>query len=164
MKNIPYIESFLRAAEKYWPNETATDRDFFLWFVAQAEAESNFDPKAISRAGACGIMQIMPRTWREIRLYLPHLKADILDPDSNIEAGVWYDRFCYDRFKMLPDGEDRLLIAFASYNCGPSRILRLIAEHKATTYAQLEQHIPYKETVDYVRRIVRFRKEMMDGR
>ena len=160
MNEIPYIEHFTNAAKKHWPEETTNDPNFFLWFIAQAKAESAFDPKAVSRAGACGIMQIMPLTWREIRLYLPHLSKDILDPKDNIEAGIWYDRFCYMLITPIPHGEDRLLMAFAAYNCGPSRILRLIAEQKITTYDALEKLIPYKETVDYVRRIRKYREEL----
>jgi soluble lytic murein transglycosylase-like protein len=160
MTNIPFEDIFKKATEKYWQKEQRENQDFFLWFASQAKAESAFDPKAISPVGACGTMQIMPLTWREIRLSLPHLSRDIFDISSNIEAGVWYCRFCYERFRSVPNGEDRLLMAFAAYNCGPTRIRRLIEKHLATDYPALESHIPYSETVEYVRRIVRFHEAM----
>ena len=159
IKDIPYIEHFTRATKEHWLSEMGCIPKLLFWFIAQAKAESTFDPKAISRAGACGIMQIMPRTWREIRLYLRHLGPDILDPKDNIDAGIWYSRFCYDRLKTISGGNDRLLMAFAAYNCGPTRIVKLIKEYSPVTYADLETHIPYIETVDYVRKIIKFQEE-----
>jgi soluble lytic murein transglycosylase-like protein len=105
-------------------------------------------------------MQIMPLTWREIRLYLPDLGADITAPKDNIRAGIWYVRWCFERFKKIGVFRDRLLIAFASYNCGPSRIKRLIEKTEEVEFAKLCPMIPYKETRDYVARIIRFREEM----
>ena len=161
MAKIPFKQQFERAAEAHWPDEQREDGDFYLWFAAQAKAESGFDPRAQSPVGACGIMQVMPLTWREIRQSLPHLSRDIFEPNSNIEAGVWYDRFCYERFRSVPKGNDRLLMAFAAFNCGPMRIRRLVKRHLATDYPTLEPHIPFTETVEYVRRIVRFHEEML---
>jgi len=149
-----------------YPQETTGGRfcqeltRHFLWFVAQCRAESAFKPEAISPAGACGLMQLMPRTWREIRLYLPDLSKDILDPRSNIRAGVWYDRFCFGRFVDITDTRDRLLVAFAAYNCGPTRIRKIIDASGVRTIEDIQPHIPFEETRDYVKRIIRFREEL----
>lgn len=66
----------------------------------------------VSRAGAMGLMQLMPGTWRDMRLALG-LGADPHDPRDNILAGAFYLRLMYDRF-----GYPGL---FAAYNAGPAR-------------------------------------------
>ena len=72
----------------------------------------------VSRAGAMGLMQLMPGTWREMRALLG-LGSDPHDPRDNILAGTFYLRAMYDRF-----GYPGL---FAAYNAGPARY----AEHLA---------------------------------
>ena len=89
----------------------------------------------VSRAGAMGLMQLMPDTWRELRLRLG-LGADPHDPRDNILAGTAYLRAMYDRF-----GYPGL---FAAYNAGPARY----SEHLATG-----RRLP-AETVAYVAGIV----------
>jgi len=85
----------------------------------------------VSRAGAMGLMQLMPGTWREVRALL-RLGADPHDPRDNILAGTYYLRAMYDRF-----GYPGL---FAAYNAGPARY----ADHLATG-----RRLP-RETVAYV--------------
>ncbi|HHS50402.1 MAG TPA: hypothetical protein ENN07_04725, partial [candidate division Zixibacteria bacterium] len=137
MNRKKYEHHFTEFAEKYWPNETADDPQFYTWFIAQAMAESALKPSAVSLVGACGIMQIMPATWRDIRMYLPHLPKDIFDVRANIEAGIWYDRYCWDRFPQIENPLERLLFALAGYNCGPSRVRKLITASGAKTYAEI---------------------------
>jgi soluble lytic murein transglycosylase-like protein len=85
----------------------------------------------VSHAGAMGLMQLMPGTWRETRALLG-LAADPHDPRDNILAGTFYLRAMYDRF-----GYPGL---FAAYNAGPARY----AEHLAG-----RRRLP-GETVAYV--------------
>lgn len=85
----------------------------------------------VSRAGAMGLMQLMPGTWREMRARLG-LGADPHDPRENILAGTAYLRAMYDRF-----GYPGL---FAAYNAGPGRY----SEHLASG-----RRLP-AETVAYV--------------
>jgi soluble lytic murein transglycosylase-like protein len=73
----------------------------------------------VSRAGAMGLMQLMPATWQEMRARLG-LGSDPHDPRDNILAGAGYLRMMYDRF-----GHPGL---FAAYNAGPARYAR----HRAT--------------------------------
>ena len=102
--------------------------------VMQAESggrtELNGRP-IVSHAGAMGLMQLMPGTWREMRAMLG-LGADPHEPRDNILAGTAYLRAMYDRF-----GYPGL---FAAYNAGPRRY----AEHLATG-----RRLP-RETVAYV--------------
>lgn len=75
----------------------------------------------VSRAGAMGLMQLMPRTWREMRALLG-LGTDPHDPADNILAGTAYLRLMYDRF-----GYPGL---FAAYNAGPARYAAFLrSEH-----------------------------------
>lgn len=71
-----------------------------------------------SRAGAMGLMQLMPGTWRDMRLALG-LGDDPHDPADNILAGTAYLRLMYDRF-----GYPGL---FAAYNAGPKRYAAFLA-------------------------------------
>ncbi len=89
------------------------------WIRAVIAVESAGDPRAVSRAGAMGLMQVMPATWAELRA-AHGLGDDPFDPRDNIIAGAAYLREMLDRF-----GSPGFL---AAYNAGPARY----AEHLAT--------------------------------
>ena len=89
------------------------------WIRLVLQAESAGDPHAVSRAGAMGLMQIMPATWAELRAR-HDLGTDPYDPRDNILAGAAYLRAMLDRF-----GTPGFL---AAYNAGPERY----AAHLAT--------------------------------
>lgn len=101
------------------------------WIRAVIAVESAGDPRAVSRAGAMGLMQVMPGTWAELRA-AHGLGSDPFEPRDNILAGTAYLRAMYDRF-----GAPGFL---AAYNAGPGRY----AEHLATG-----RPLP-RETRDYV--------------
>lgn len=82
------------------------------WIAAVLRAESGGDARAISPAGAMGLMQLMPDTWSELRQRLA-LGADPFDPRDNILAGAGYLRELLDRYG--PTG------FLAAYNAGPGR-------------------------------------------
>ena len=84
-------------------------RDWIRRVMAQ---ESGGDPRAISRAGALGLMQLMPATWSEVRARLA-LGPDPFDIHDNVMAGAAYLREMFDRF-----GAQGFL---AAYNMGPAR-------------------------------------------
>lgn len=83
------------------------------WIRAVLRAESSGDPRAVSPAGAMGLMQIMPATWDELRIH-QGLGADPFDPRDNILAGTAYLRQLHDRY-----GSIRAMLA--AYNAGPTR-------------------------------------------
>lgn len=89
------------------------------WIWAVMRAESAFDPTATSRAGAMGLMQVMPATYAELRARY-RLGPNPYAPRDNIMAGTAYLRELYDRF-----GGPGFL---AAYNAGPGRY----AEHLQT--------------------------------
>lgn len=92
--------------------------------------ESNFDPYAVSRAGAQGLMQLMPDTAARYRV------EDPFDPQANIEGGVRYLR---DLFRMFPSDIRHVL---AAYNAG---------EGTVQNYGGIP---PYAETQRYVERVL----------
>jgi soluble lytic murein transglycosylase-like protein len=88
------------------------------WIHAVMHAESSAKPRARSERGAMGLMQIMPKTWTELRARYG-LGADPYDPRDNILAGAAYIRELYDRY-----GAPGFL---AAYNAGPGRYERHLA-------------------------------------
>lgn len=78
---------------------------------AVIRTESGYRPDAVSRAGAQGLMQLMPKTGRALGV------VDPFDPRENILAGSRYLRDQYDRFGALS-------LAVAAYNAGPARVSR----------------------------------------
>jgi len=123
------------------------------WVAAQTRAESSFMPKARSHADARGLMQLLPGTGQLTakRLGTPWLGGESLyDPETNLRLGTAYLRQMLDRFGGLP------YLAIAAYNAGPAPV-----ERWRLARAQLEpdffiESIPYKETRDYVARVLAF--------
>jgi membrane-bound lytic murein transglycosylase MltF len=139
----------------------------YTWFVAQSYAESQWNPRARSRVGARGMMQLMPSTFREIQSARPEFRS-IDDPRWNIAAGIMHDRYLFTLWPSTgPDAirdSDRWAFAFAAYNAGEGTIGRArrtarAAQLDPATWASVEQVAPtverwrYPETVGYVRRI-----------
>ncbi len=144
MRPRPYEDLVRAAAERHHldPN--------LLWAVMRVE--SVYNPSIVSYAGAIGLLQIMPRTGRNIANALRRpdfTTADLLDPATNIEFGAWYLRSLLDRF------EGRIPLAVASYNGGPHNVRRWMAEHAdAMPIDALCERIPFTQTFRYVRRVL----------
>lgn len=83
------------------------------WIVAVMRAESANDPRAVSPAGAMGLMQVMPGTWAALRAR-HGLGEDPHDPRDNILAGTAYLREMWDRY-------GNVAAMLAAYNAGPGR-------------------------------------------
>lgn len=88
------------------------------WIEAVMRAESVGDPRAVSRAGAMGLMQLMPATWADLRARYG-LGDDPYDPHDNILAGAAYLRELHERY-----GAPGFL---AAYNAGPGRYEEALA-------------------------------------
>jgi soluble lytic murein transglycosylase len=120
---------------------------------AMIRQESAFDLSARSRAGARGLMQMMPATGRELagRLGLKYSTERLADPDYNIRLGTLYIRQVLDMF----DGNVEL--ALAGYNGGPYRIKRLWRQAGANPELdRFVEGLSLTETKTYVKRIVLF--------
>lgn len=98
------------------------DRYGFDWLLmaAQGYQESRLDQSVRSRAGAIGVMQLLPTTGKSMKV------GDISQLESNIHAGVKYMRFIMKHYfsDASMDRLNRGLFALASYNAGPSAISR----------------------------------------
>lgn len=104
--------------------------------AAVIKVESGFKPKAISDRGARGLMQLLPSTAHKVGL-----RENIYDPEHNIRGGVKYLKMMLDRY----NGDEQL--ALAAYNAGPAAVDK-------------HQDIPpYRETEDYVPRVLKYFKE-----
>jgi membrane-bound lytic murein transglycosylase MltF len=116
------VELFQRYSSQY-----AFDH---LLMAAQGYQESGLDQTKRSHVGAIGVMQVMPTTARDKAVNIP----DIERLESNIHAGIKYNRWVVDHFFDDPalTPLNKQLLAFASYNAGPGRVAKLRAEAKAS--------------------------------
>lgn len=94
------------------------DVDYRL-ILAMARHESRFDRSAVSPRGAEGLLQIMPATGRELRRELD--LEDLSHPSRHLRAGIYYFAKLNGLFSSAAPG-DRIRLALAAYNAGPSRI------------------------------------------
>jgi Transglycosylase SLT domain len=121
LTQAPYRDMIQSAAKKY-----SVDADLIFSVIA---AESNFNPRVISRRGARGLMQLLPATGTRFGV------KDIFDPAQNIDAGTQYLRDLMARY------QGDLVLTLAAYNAGPGAVQR---------YGRVP---PYNETISYVRAI-----------
>ncbi len=106
--------------------------------AAVAHTESQFVPTARSQAGAVGVMQLIPRTGRWLGA------SNLVDPAQNIMAGAKYLRYLTDRF----GGNTQE--AVAAYNAGEGNVRR---------FGGIP---PFRETRDYVQRVLHFQQDLGD--
>lgn len=115
--------------------------------------ESRYNPDALSRVKALGLMQLMPGTAYGVakRLSVPLSGTqEVLKPDLNIKLGTNYLAYTLRRF----DGN--ALLAIASYNGGPNAVQSWFQQHKLAGNSDFDtfvENIPYRETRDYVRKV-----------
>jgi membrane-bound lytic murein transglycosylase MltF len=119
------LESMIALFRKYGDKY---DMDYLL-IAAQGYQESQLDQSKRSQVGAIGVMQVMPATARDKAVNIP----DIDKLESNIHAGIKYNRWMEDNFYNEPGirPRDKALFAFASYNAGPGRVASLRREAAA---------------------------------
>ncbi|MCC6143768.1 MAG: lytic transglycosylase domain-containing protein [Candidatus Hydrogenedentes bacterium] len=106
---------------------------------AVIKAESNGNARAVSPAGACGLMQLMPGTASEMGV------TDIFDPAQNIAGGTQY------LSKMMGLFNNDVKLALAGYNAGPEAVRK----HNGVP--------PYNETRNYIRNVVAYWKRFEGG-
>lgn len=168
-KNKSYDDKF----EKYY------NKYFFMYkhlidykiIKAQSIQESRLDPLATSYVGARGLMQLMPGTYKEISTKTG-INKGIVDIDTNIELGVYYDFKLFNQWNSKRTIQDRFKLTFASYNAGIGHIInsqkvciKKINEN-CNNYDPIITYLPEitgihsKETQTYVKRIFEYKNKL----
>ncbi len=127
--------SFIRDSNQYDSLISEFSKKYqvdFALIKAMIRAESGFNPFAVSRKGAKGLMQLMPETASRMNV------SNILNPRENIEGGVRYFKYLLSLF----DNDIRL--SLAAYNAGENLV------------GELRSVPPYRETVNYVRKVLSY--------
>ena len=153
-----YDQYFRKYSKRFFG--TAID---WHWFKAQGIAESGLRRNARSWVNAKVIMQLMPRTFAELKKKNPELK-NVLEPRWNIAAGIYYDSTMFMKWQEDRPFLDRMRFMFGSYNAGFRTILsaqKLSRKHgfNGTVWESIKSVAPRvskwreKETLGYVRKI-----------
>ena len=121
---------------------------------ALIKAESNFNEEALSNKGAIGLMQLMEETAKDvankngIELDLSNIKQDLLKPEININIGTKYIATLLEKYQNKE-------VALAAYNAGTGTVDNWIEKGIIKADGSDIENIPYKETNNYVRKILR---------
>lgn len=133
--------------------EQAADNQLDPALVAAViKVESNFRPEAVSRRGARGLMQLMPRTAEYVVERMgdapaADLEQRLFEPDFNIRLGTWYLAHLLRRYQQ------DMGKALAAYNAGPTKVDSWLAEGIWDGTLENLKQIPYGETRDYLDRV-----------
>lgn len=122
---------------------------------AVIKCESNFNPDAKSDAGAQGLMQLTPDTFDFVanNLY-PHTTLTdeaVFKPHQNIECGIWLLSYLQEQL----EGEEEVL---AAYNAGLNQVKDWLSYSEFSYDGTTLKKIPYKETDEYVKKVLKVKK------
>jgi len=126
-KENPFSELINTSSKKY-----GVDPNLVTSII---KAESNFNPNAVSKKGASGLMQLMPQTAKMLGV------TNIFEPKENIEGGIRYFKSLLDEFNQ------NLPLALAAYNAGPDVVKKI------------NDVPPIDETKNYVEKVLRYYKK-----
>jgi len=121
-----------------------------LFVLAVITIESRFRPDAVSRAGAVGMMQIMPGTGEILADEIGvegYSEEGLTDPDINIRMGTYYIR-------KLQGKYDTDILALAAYNAGEGRVDTFLGRPEVVPLDVLPSDLPWPETKRYVRSVL----------
>jgi soluble lytic murein transglycosylase-like protein len=127
--------SYVKDSNQYDSLITEFSRKYqvdFALIKAIIRAESGFNPLAVSRKGAKGLMQLMPETAQRVNV------SNVFNPKENIEGGVRHFKYLLSLF------DNDLRLSLAAYNAGENVV------------AELRSIPPYRETLDYVKKVLSF--------
>jgi soluble lytic murein transglycosylase len=159
-ENLPDVPSdeavqLLRVAyPNLWWTEvqahTAEHRVPARFMHALMRTESNFDPEAISWAGARGLCQVMPATGRGLakQLGISVTEDDLLDPHTSMKLGAYYQHDIHRQF------HDNPYLSAAGYNAGEHRVKEWLDKYGNLPTDEYVERIPFSETYGYVKRVV----------
>ena len=123
----------------------------FPLVLAVIRTESDFRPNAVSDAGACGLMQIMPETFEWLQTLsdseVTHSESELFNPEINIKYGTYYLSYLIDHY----NGREEL--AVAAYNGGFANVDSWLEDERYSDDGITLTEIPYNETSQYVERV-----------
>jgi soluble lytic murein transglycosylase len=141
--------------QAYWDDlkKFSTSNGLDPYLVASlVRQESEFNPVAVSRANAVGLMQLLPRTGKlvakqeKLKGYVP---SQLYTPTVNLQLGTRYFRGMVDQFGGTFE------YALAAYNAGSDRVEDWLGQGKYRDAPEFVESIPFTETREYVQAIVR---------
>jgi len=148
----PYWEALF--PKPYWPDlkkfssQNALDPYLVASLIRQ---ESEFNPSAVSRANALGLMQLLPKVGSAVAKQekLRHFSsAELFTPEVNLQLGTRYFREMVDKFGAFE-------YALAAYNAGTNRVDDWLGQGKYRDPQEFVESIPFTETREYVQAILR---------
>ena len=148
---VAYPTGYLPIIESYAANPV----DPYL-VAAIIREESMYDARAVSPAGAVGLMQIMPATARALTGDsddLDVIRKRLVEHRTNIRLGSQYLK------TLLRQFSGNVLHAVAAYNAGPAAVSSWIRKHRDAAPTEFVELIPYRETRGYVKRVLRSYRE-----
>ncbi len=144
---------FPLAHKKYIEKQAKHEKINPAWAFAVIRQESAFTTDARSSAGALGLMQLMPRTARQVarslRIKRPN-RRDLLKSNINIKLGIRYLRKLQDRFK------GNAVLATAAYNAGGWRVKGWLPKDEAQSADLWIENVPFTETRKYLKRVLTY--------
>lgn len=114
--------------------------------------ESSYKLDALSRAGAIGLMQLMPLTGNKLSKdtgFKDYSTKSLYIPSTNITLGSLYLK------KLIEEHKGNLTLAIASYNAGPHVVAAWLSKYSTDEIDEFIENIPYTETRNYVKRVLR---------
>ncbi len=147
------LKQFFKLEYREWIASYSEDNGLDPYLVCSVIfCESRFEPNAVSRAGARGLMQVMPATGLEVATLLKETyeQDQLFDPQTSIRYGTFYLGIQMNRFNNNP------AVALAAYNAGPHRAEQWIAEYGLDSRDHIA-YIPFKETDKYVDKVLMVR-------
>lgn len=118
--------------------------------------ESQYDARAVSRVGAVGLMQVMPATAQAVAKkqgFVEVGRDELFDQETNIRVGVRY------LDQLLQQFSGNVMQAVAAYNAGPQAVAGWIEKNGSKEPDEFVEMIPYQETRQYVKRVLRSYRE-----
>ena len=148
----PYWEALFPKA--YWVDLKRFSSDNALdpyMVAALIRQESEFNPSAVSRANAVGLMQLLPNVGKQVAKQekLKHFSStELFTPGTNLQLGTRYFRSMVDKFGAFE-------YALAAYNAGAERVQTWLGQGKYRDVQEFVESIPFTETREYVQAILR---------
>ena len=145
MLRVMYPKNYADYVSKY-SQEYGIDEK---WIFALIKAESNFDPNSVSQSGAVGLMQLMETTAEEVANDIGIENIDLKEPECNIRIGT---KYFTDLIKYYNGNYN---LAIVAYNAGIGTVAKWISNGVIKEDGSDIENIPYKETNNYIRKVLK---------